>query len=116
MGRGARPLARACVAQVRDAVRRLARRLSCRLPGEARVADDRRGWRQSCRDRGRGGVRGSSAYDARGDAADRDVAAAVAGSGGLSRLWGRSEEHTSELQSLMRISSSVFFLKKKKTE
>src|SRR3546814_2905017 len=115
MGRGARPLARACVAQVRDAVRRLARRLSCRLPGEARVADDRRGWRQSCRDRGRGGVRGSSAYDARGDAADRDVAAAVAGSGGLSRLWGgeRSEEHTSELQSLMRISYAVFCLKKK---
>src|SRR3546814_2971626 len=27
---------------------------------------------------------------------------------------GRSEEHTSELQSLMRISSAVFFLKKKK--
>src|SRR3546814_5919354 len=51
-------------------------------------SDDRRGWRQSCRDRGRGGVRGSSAYDARGDEADRDVAAAVAGSGGLSRLWG----------------------------
>src|SRR3546814_2238953 len=30
-------------------------------------------------------------------------------------LWGgRSEEHTSELQSLMRISSAVFCLKKKK--
>src|SRR3546814_3210591 len=28
----------------------------------------------------------------------------------------RSEEHTSELQSLMRISSAVFCLKKKKTE
>src|SRR3546814_8821530 len=28
----------------------------------------------------------------------------------------RSEEHTSELQSLMRISYAVFFLKKKKTE
>src|SRR3546814_4581908 len=28
---------------------------------------------------------------------------------------GRSEEHTSELQSLMRISSAVFCLKKKKT-
>src|SRR3546814_4922374 len=27
--------------------------------------------------------------------------------------WGRSEEHTSELQSLMRISSAVFCLKKK---
>src|SRR3546814_3204318 len=34
------------------------------------------------------------------------------------RLWiiSRSEEHTSELQSLMRISYAVFCLKKKKTE
>src|SRR3546814_6254574 len=31
------------------------------------------------------------------------------------RLHGRSEEHTSELQSLMRISYAVFCLKKKKT-
>src|SRR3546814_8755072 len=31
-----------------------------------------------------------------------------------SRLPGRSEEHTSELQSLMRISYAVFCLKKKK--
>src|SRR3546814_6743448 len=31
-----------------------------------------------------------------------------------SRLFGRSEEHTSELQSLMRISYAVFCLKKKK--
>src|SRR3546814_1785534 len=30
------------------------------------------------------------------------------------RLFGRSEEHTSELQSLMRISYAVFCLKKKK--
>src|SRR3546814_9753443 len=30
------------------------------------------------------------------------------------RLWSRSEEHTSELQSLMRISYAVFCLKKKK--
>src|SRR3546814_9417977 len=30
------------------------------------------------------------------------------------RAWGRSEEHTSELQSLMRISYAVFCLKKKK--
>src|SRR3546814_5438980 len=35
--------------------------------------------------------------------------------GGLGRLrLGRSEEHTSELQSLMRISYAVFCLKKKK--
>src|SRR3546814_4708908 len=32
------------------------------------------------------------------------------------RLGGRSEEHTSELQSLMRISYAVFCLKKKKTQ
>src|SRR3546814_6164210 len=31
------------------------------------------------------------------------------------RYGGRSEEHTSELQSLMRISYAVFFLKKKST-
>src|SRR3546814_2118649 len=31
-----------------------------------------------------------------------------------SRRWRRSEEHTSELQSLMRISYAVFCLKKKK--
>src|SRR3546814_5128271 len=33
-----------------------------------------------------------------------------------SPVQGRSEEHTSELQSLMRISYAVFCLKKKKTE
>src|SRR3546814_1497468 len=32
----------------------------------------------------------------------------------LHGLWPRSEEHTSELQSLMRISYAVFCLKKKK--
>src|SRR3546814_8934410 len=36
------------------------------------------------------------------------------GCGCASRLWDRSEEHTSELQSLMRISYAVFCLKKKK--
>src|SRR3546814_5866734 len=34
-------------------------------------------------------------------------------SGGRRRYCGRSEEHTSELQSLMRISYAVFCLKKK---
>src|SRR3546814_1544854 len=34
--------------------------------------------------------------------------------GSASKLRGRSEEHTSELQSLMRISYAVFCLKKKK--
>src|SRR3546814_6535756 len=32
------------------------------------------------------------------------------------QLWVRSEEHTSELQSLMRISYAVFCLKKKKNK
>src|SRR3546814_1727701 len=32
----------------------------------------------------------------------------------LHQRWGRSEEHTSELQSLMRTSYAVFCLKKKK--
>src|SRR3546814_3655263 len=32
------------------------------------------------------------------------------------RLWNRSEEHTSELQSLMRISYAVFCLKTKKNK
>src|SRR3546814_6559836 len=35
---------------------------------------------------------------------------------GAQREGGRSEEHTSELQSLMRISYAVFCLKKKKNE
>src|SRR3546814_3896851 len=40
--------------------------------------------------------------------------AEVAGTGRTGRHAGRSEEHTSELQSLMRISYAVFCLKKKK--
>src|SRR3546814_10383091 len=39
----------------------------------------------------------------------------AAGDHGGPRLAGRSEEHTSELQSLMRISYAVFCLKKKNT-
>src|SRR3546814_4941280 len=42
-------------------------------------------------------------------------AAGYAGRGSAGRLEQRSEEHTSELQSLMRISYAVFCLKKKKT-
>src|SRR3546814_10020004 len=42
----------------------------------------------------------------------RDGAALVASVNNSSRSW-RSEEHTSELQSLMRISYDVFCLKKK---
>src|SRR3546814_2583518 len=38
------------------------------------------------------------------------------GENGFDNLPGRSEEHTSELQSLMRISYAVFCLKKKKNK
>src|SRR3546814_9128766 len=38
----------------------------------------------------------------------------VGAAGNVGRMHGRSEEHTSELQSLMRISYAVFCLKKKK--
>src|SRR3546814_4219872 len=41
--------------------------------------------------------------------------AAHAGKAAAAALAARSEEHTSELQSLMRISYAVFCLKKKKT-
>src|SRR3546814_5441961 len=40
----------------------------------------------------------------------------VGASGDLVLAYGRSEEHTSELQSLMRISYAVFCLKKKKDQ
>src|SRR3546814_3203432 len=46
-----------------------------------------------------------------------DALASVAGNDVAQRiLWQRSEEHTSELQSLMRISYAVFCLKKKKKQ
>src|SRR3546814_2141776 len=44
-----------------------------------------------------------------------EAAALDLGEGGQRFRVGRSEEHTSELQSLMRISYAVFCLKKKKT-
>src|SRR3546814_3208990 len=47
------------------------------------------------------------------DAAEIDAALRMA-SGGVEIAQDRSEEHTSELQSLMRISYAVFCLKKKK--
>src|SRR3546814_9685799 len=43
---------------------------------------------------------------------DREAKVAADGAG-LNFTYGRSEEHTSELQSLMRISYAVFCLKKK---
>src|SRR3546814_7430245 len=52
----------------------------------------------------------------RRDAAGFQVLQVVAQRGPLDRILDRSEEHTSELQSLMRISYAVFCLKKKKTK
>src|SRR3546814_4450783 len=40
----------------------------------------------------------------------------ITGCGRSGTAWARSEEHTSELQSLMRISYAVFCLKKKTTK
>src|SRR3546814_829028 len=51
-----------------------------------------------------------AAFAGFGNAAVVTVAAVLA----ISHALGRSEEHTSELQSLMRISYAVFCLKKKK--
>src|SRR3546814_10891599 len=46
--------------------------------------------------------------------ANQALLAAKAGASFISPFVGRSEEHTSELQSLMRIPYAVFCLKKKK--
>src|SRR3546814_10285962 len=54
-----------------------------------------------------GGRRALDQGRARGIAVERDA-------GSAARCCNRSEEHTSELQSLMRISYAVFCLKKKK--
>src|SRR3546814_9577561 len=57
---------------------------------------------------GRGGGGGGSAHARRHLSRSAD-----AGAAGLDLSHARSEEHTSELQSLMRISYAVFCLKKK---
>src|SRR3546814_6604404 len=48
------------------------------------------------------------------DKCNKSSATSVPGSTGISFCAARSEEHTSELQSLMRTSYAVFCLKKKK--
>src|SRR3546814_2159135 len=68
----------------------------------------RPGHRLQPEDRAHGGAHGVSIHD--------DDAALAYGRHLLGdRIGFRSEEHTSELQSLMRISSAVFCLKKQKT-
>src|SRR3546814_9113606 len=57
------------------------------------------------------GVRGADIAD---QVADRGPGRIIARKAALRRDAGRSEEHTSELQSLMRISYAVFCLKKQK--
>src|SRR3546814_4015399 len=74
-----------------------------------------RRWRETPR-RARTTGRTAQARDRRRDANGRcSTRQNRAGSrnGRRSRAWARSEEHTSELQSLMRISYAVFCLKKK---
>src|SRR3546814_6275796 len=87
--------------------------------GQARAADDRSGLRfhprHACRDRDRlrrqrGRLHAAGLEDQR-LGADRRLAGPV---GQVARAP-RSEEHTSELQSLMRISYAVFCLKNKIT-
>src|SRR3546814_2135337 len=51
-----------------------------------------------------------------GDYRDEDALAEFASKVDVATFDFRSEEHTSELQSLMRISYAVFCLKKKKTQ
>src|SRR3546814_5467571 len=79
-------------------------------------ADDRPRACPAGADRGRQSRRGPGGrWRVRADVQGRRPAeAAGTGAGGVRRLE-RSEEHTSELQSLMRISYAVFCLKKKKT-
>src|SRR3546814_6518821 len=71
-------------------------------------------WKRPTRTKRRRGARGArpSFKDAVARLADA-LAATVKAQGKLAQ---RSEEHTSELQSLMRISYAVFCLKKKKTK
>src|SRR3546814_7551659 len=56
---------------------------------------------------------GDSSSDPRWRLASRGSAYSLRSPPRLRRMTRRSEEHTSELQSLMRISSAVFCLKKK---
>src|SRR3546814_9576431 len=71
---------------------------------QARVASGSTGWMDQAPDTA------SRRLWSRGAAATADAARGF----GESQIGRRSEEHTSELQSLMRISYAVFCLKKKK--
>src|SRR3546814_4345894 len=62
-----------------------------------------------------GGKGGAHTPGVRTDVDDAAGFVSATGVDALAVAVGRSEEHTSELQSLMRISSAVFCLKNKKT-
>src|SRR3546814_8448340 len=59
-------------------------------------------------------VRQAGQADLRSGGVASAFSIAMASASGMMRWTSRSEEHTSELQSLMRISYAVFCLKKKK--
>src|SRR3546814_8638203 len=75
----------------------------------AKIPDGRR-----ARNRKRGLAPSNAAGDGSCGSGFSRGAAPPPASGATRRPGGRSEEHTSELQSLMRISYAVFFLQKKK--
>src|SRR3546814_10558857 len=84
-----------------------------RVPVRQRVGDENRGWyvAMAMLDFERSGIGGAIGYRS----ALEDLIEYVRGhegSGTVRKDWERSEEHTSELQSLMRIPYAVFCLKK----
>src|SRR3546814_3308153 len=76
------------------------------------MARRRRGWKPGGADRDRHRLGRQAADTGRGDGQSRERHVME----GLPAAPARSEEHTSELQSLMRISYAVFCLKKKTTD
>src|SRR3546814_5551258 len=93
------------------------------FPDTTLFRSDREGGAGGCRRRPQGPQAGArrdpAAQERRGAAGAAGAVSRPRAAGGVGRpgrhrvLAGRSEEHTSELQSLMRISYAVFCLKKK---
>src|SRR3546814_10020159 len=78
-----------------------------------RVQEGQASWARTCTPLAR---RRTSAATSNGHPAQRLPPKVTPGRlrGNLRSIWLRSEEHTSELQSIMRISYAVFCLKKKR--
>src|SRR3546814_1953789 len=81
---------------------------------QCRVAAGLDGERVGVSERDRAGRRDFVAAADRDHAGERDCRKRAAGADADARVRHRSEEHTSELQSLMRISYAVFCWKKNK--